>query len=410
MSAHAELARILGVGEAMLRRLDEVMSTATGRSGVFEKVAAENETAAGRILGALGVGGRDLSVLRVALREAILKHEQELLAFLNKMPGGNEFERATELSKRIAKPGRGFFLKRDRGAAILEARPPEHLLSFLGYRNVPELLAERDVAEVFSALRFLETEAWMHETFEKAYGAFTAADFEERNVEVKVLGPEWRAVAEQFVAKKHHNVSHLKEFGVIFLNPIREDVGGKFLRDFALLLHYFHEITFYSNLFRAYSVGPDFASKLKMLLRGDVPSGQDIREGEWLIVQRYLFKEDPKDARLFLPRVNPESLHWARAERDLTTFRPNGAAWGLSLWHNSDWAAALFGGTPELVSFDLEDNAMTVASFLEGSGEVLAYHEREALWSRLFFEYAGGERAGETLIEEYFEQGIVRFT
>ena len=68
----------------------------------------------------------------------------------------------------------------------------------------------------------MESDEWMHETFEVAYSGFTAADFEERPIEIKVLGKEWHEVAKQFVAKKHHNVSHLKEFGVIFLNPIQE--------------------------------------------------------------------------------------------------------------------------------------------------------------------------------------------
>ena len=56
------------------------------------------------------------------------------------------------------------------------------------------------------------------------------------------------------------------------------DVPGKFLRDFALLLHYFHEIEFYSKLFKKYSAEENFAEKFKSLLRGDVKETMDIKE------------------------------------------------------------------------------------------------------------------------------------
>lgn len=261
--------------------------------------------------------------------------------------------------------------------------------------------------ESFSALRFVESDEWMHKTFEEAYGNFTANDFEERDIEVTVLGPEWHEIAKKFVAKKHHNVSHLKEFGVIFINPIKEDVPGKLLRDFALLLHYIHEIEFYSKLFKKHAKEKNFPERLKSLLRGDVKDVKNLQEGEWLIVQRYLFKENPADPRLFLPRVNPESMHWARGERDLVEFAASTDALDLEMWKDLDWVAGLFNGA--IVSFDMEDNAMSAASFGEGKKEFLTYHQREALWTKMFSEYAGGEGEMEQLLVEHFEKGIIRF-
>ena len=253
-------------------------------------------------------------------------------------------------------------------------------------------------------------DAWMHETFEKAYSGFTAADFEEREIEIKVLGPTWKEIAQKFVAKKHHNVSHLKEFGVIFINPIKENVPGKFLRDFALILHYFHEIDFYSRLFRKYSSGLDFSSKLKMLLRGDVPEIYKAEDGEWLIVQRYLAKENPQDPRLFLPRVNPESLHWLRGERDLTLFNVKDAKLDLRIWNNLDWVGGIFqDGAEDIVSFDLEDNAMSLVSFMEGKEVFFNYHQREAMWTKIFMEYVGGEKKMEKLLVDNFETGVIKF-
>ena len=90
----------------------------------------------------------------------------------------------------------------------------------------------------------------MHEFFEKAYGNLTADDFEEREVMLKILEPQWLDVAEKFLEKKYHNVSHLKEFGVIFVIPLKIDMPGETLRLFTLILHYLNEVPFYSKLFQ----------------------------------------------------------------------------------------------------------------------------------------------------------------
>ncbi len=420
MDAPEYLGKILGVLPQTLESLDRAMAKRTGREGVLVKVAEENEERIAATLKILDLENNSAEAIREALKNALLIHERQLLDFLKTDGGGSEFDRAAILAKKIAKSERGFFLKRSFAEEIFKKRTPENLLRYLGYGGVPELLAKHDVLEAFSALRFVESDQWMHETFDAAYGGFTAGDFEERDIEVKVLGPEWHEIAQKFVAKKHHNVSHLKEFGVIFINPIKEDVAGKFLRDFALLLHYFHEIEFYSKLFRKYANAPDFASKLKALLRGDVQKKNEVGEGEWLIVQRYLFKENPADPRLLLPRVNPESLHWLRGERDLAFSGGVGEKFNLKLWHNLDWVGEIFFGFPSqvsqsetwegnVVSFDLEDNAMSVVSFAEGKDELFNYHQREAMWTKIFMEYVGGEEAMEELLIENFSKGVVLF-
>ncbi|MBI5732769.1 hypothetical protein HY967_02290, partial [Candidatus Jorgensenbacteria bacterium] len=313
MTKFGKLAHIFGVEEDFIVALDRAMAKATSRRGVAEYLVDSIEETITRTLGKLGINsdcGAD--EVREVLREAIFTHEHQFLDFLNGVQGATEFEKAMNLARKIAKVGNGFFLKKDRAQKILEERPPMNLIKFFGYSNVQELLKKQDITESFSALRFIESNEWMHETFDKVYSNFTVHDFEERPIELRVLGSEWLEVSKKFVAKKHHNVSHLKEFGVIFLNPIREDMPGKFLRDFALLLHYFHEIEFYAKLFRRYSQDEDFAVKFKSFLRGDVQERNVVSEGEWLIVQRYLWKENPDDLRLKLPRVNPESMHWAR--------------------------------------------------------------------------------------------------
>lgn len=404
--ASEKLSSLLGVPAEQLHWIFEEASKRTGKNGALD-LANAIEASTNHALLKLNVTGRLYESVSSALEQAISMHAEEMRTLAEKMPGENEFERAASLAREIIKVPKGFFLKRDRAASILKARPAENVLKYLNIPTVEELLSRHDVAEIMSVLRFMETDEWMHETFEIAYSTFTPQDFEERDIEIRVLGPVWQPVAAEFVKKKHHNVSHLKELGVIFVNPIREDLAVKFLRDFALLFHYVHEVDFYSQLFRRYAASQDFSTHLKSLLRGDVPEKSEAAPGEWLIVQRYLAKINPTDPRLFLPHLNPESLHWHKAERDLASYALAHNL-GLGLWRDMDWVGWL-APNRRLISFDLEDVAMSAVDAGEGGHhEFLTYHEREALWTELFSRYVGGEENMEKLLMDNFEKGSIQ--
>lgn len=404
-----QLARLLGVPATLVATLERDMGKRLGDTRACETLVRENrERIAGALveLDAVGLPSRDVEE---RLRARVLRGERDLLASLGTPGEGDIFTRAAALARRIARVPNGFFLKREFASRILHERPPEHVLTFMNIRDIDELLARFDVLEVFAALRFTETDEWMHETFRTAYASLTPGDFEERGTEVHVLAPAWKDAATKFVAHKHHNVSHLKEFGVIFINPIAEGTPGAFIRDFALLFHYFHEIDFYSKLFRRATKRKDFADRLASLLRGDVPDVASVNPGEWLIVQRYLAKDNPHDARLLVPHVNPESLHWRRAERDLATFSGPGFPDSFGFWKNMDWVGERFSGSDTLVSFDLEDNAMSLVSVGTGTPVSFNYHQKEALWTQLFSMYAGGEERMEELLIENLDRGVVQF-
>lgn len=405
------VATLLGISAEDLQKLDAAMVVRTGRVGVIPRIAEARTDLVEKTLTRLGVRDNG-SVTEVtnALRATLVAHENKLIAHIAGMPGTTQFEQTIQFVVSIPAPQRGYFLKWDRAKTILNNRPPENTMALLGYASVDELLSHEHIADVMSALRFTETDEWMHQTFALAYHNFTADDFEERPIEFRVLGDRWIEAGKKFAAKKHHNVSHLKEFGVIFLNPIAEHIPGKTVRDCALLLHYSHEIAFYAALFRRYAAEPDFAKKLQSLLRGDVLPSPTLKNGAWLIVQRYLAKIDPSDVRLRLPHVDPEAMHWARAERDFARVT-SGQELPFALWENLDWVADVLHDDAygeRVVSFDLEDNAMSLVSFTEGAGELFTYHEREALWTKLFSEYVGGEDVMEKLLIDNFENGIVR--
>ena len=412
MTPTETLAALLKITAEELEKIDAVAGERTGRKDTIQEIVEANQQAISAARNVLGLDHEPPAATSRSLQKGVLEHEKELLTFMGEhVAGADTFARAVTMAREVSKIDGGFFLKKSYGQDILRKRPPQHLLEFFKYATVDELLEKHDITEIFSALRFMESTEWMHETFDAAYSSFTAADFEERPIEIKVLGPEWKEVAAQFVAKKHHNVSHLKEFGVIFLNPIAEDAPGKFLRDFALLFHYSHEIDFYSKLFRGYAVLPDFADHLKSLLRGDIKEVSSVAPGEWLVVQRYLYKENPADPRLFLPHLNPESLHWARAEQDLAAFGAKHNL-GIRMWGGLDWVGELEPASGEIVSYDMEDTLMSaVAVSTEGSREKpLNYHQHEALWTKLFMEYAGGEEAMEQFLMKHFTEGVLQLS
>jgi len=424
-AAHEILAKSLRTKPEVLEKLESEMQK-KGFPPVLASIEQKNEQLITRTLEGLGVKSKTAGEVREALFEQVLIHEKELYKYIGVSPAdfsasdkslrqgsgqaGDAFEKIAQTARKMATEDKGYFLKKENAKEILRKRPPEQTMRYLGYNNVEEMLTHEDIGDLFSALRFTETNEWMHKTFDEAYRKFTPNDFEERKIELRVLGSQWKEIAEKYVAKKHHNVSHLKEFGIIFLNPIAETEGGKFLRDFALLLHYFHEIAFYSKLFRRYAEGPDFSTHFISALRGDVSEPETPRASEWLITQRYLWKENPEDPRLSTPHVNPESKHWRKAQEDIVAFgeskRESGLEFWNDLWAVGGWFDKKIGGR-EYISFELEDNAMGAASKSDGENQTFSYHQHEALWNKIFSEYVGGYDKLDQYILENMEKGKI---
>ena len=407
-AAHEKLARILRVQPEALLNLEEKMEAVTDKKGIMEKISAENDILIKRTLEELGLPEAGLKAGEIydALIARIEHMDKDLYNFLDrpvlsKVSGicGKLCETALFLNK----PKAGFFIKKEKAVEILEKFPPNNLLNHFGYKTSRELVEKEGFSSVVSALRFAQDSKWMHEFFDKAYGNLTPSDFEEREVELKVLETKWLDVVEKFLEKKYHNVSHLKEFGVIFVIPLEINTKGETLRMFTLILHYLNEVPFYSKLFKKFSSEADFSAKLKSLLRGDVPEGPVPKNG-FRIVQRYLAKDDKNDPRLFEPHINPEAEHWYKAEGDLAKLGSLSGAEGhtFGYWQGLDFVGDFFGG--ELVSFDLVDLIMSLVK----KGEVkYLYHQQEALWNKIFIEYLGREKVNE-LIEENIIEGFIK--
>lgn len=455
--AHNKLARILRTQPEVLLSLEMTLNRLTGKSGIIDKIWEENNLLVNRTLEELGLNSQecDAGAVYDILVKRLTRMDEHLFNFLDrpdlsKMSAvcGKLCDVALGLSKGTAgnSPsvglGRlsttGFFIKKEKAIEMLEAFPPHNLLEHFGYKGAVELVEKQGLESVFSALRFSQDQQWMHDFFDKAYGELKAEDFEEREVVLKILEPQWLDVAEKFLEKKYHNVSHLKELGIIFIVPLKIDTPGETLRLFTLLLHYLNEVPFYSGLFRKFSTKPDFAVNLKSLLRGDVPDGLVPGAGDAdsglsvRIVQRYLAKDDQNDFRLIEPHINPEAEHWYKAEGDLGKLTPlvEGGGNAFGYWQGLDFVGDFFPSfakastfaedsadksagehdgasgqaTETLVSFDLIDLVMSLVK----KGEIkYLYHQQEALWNKIFIEYFGRDKINE-LVEENIIDGFIK--
>ena len=369
MNEHiVKIAKILRTDSAVLEKTIEAMERITGKRGIIEEILSENEASIKRALSRLGVTERRAESIAAALEEALRRNDEALYKVLGEPdlwdPARSKIliEKARQA---VGGEARGFFLKKEKARDMLIKTPPPAIIRGLGYASAQELLEEEQLEEIFAALRFIETREWMNEVFIKQYSELTPEDFEERPIKTFVLQQKWLSLAEKFLEKKYHNVSHLKELGVVFIIPIKLDTTGETLRLFSLILHYLYEVPFYSKLIVKYSSDPaSFSGKVSSLIRGDVGnSSPDFSDGfiRWLIVQRYLSKDDENDKRLFIPHVNPEAIHWRKAQKTLVQFAANEPRLDLTVFNDGDFVGDFFPSKKIgelLVSFDLVDNVM----------------------------------------------------
>ncbi|MEK9158078.1 MAG: hypothetical protein AAB638_02760 [Patescibacteria group bacterium] len=410
-----KLSKILGTTPEELSLVDEKMSKLSGKTGVLDSVAQSNQHLVDKALMDLDLS-RESSAEEVydALTQKLIDIDKNLFELLGKpdlSKLSTDAGKVRDVALSIFTPPKGLFIKKEKVVELLEKQPPQSLLEHFGYQNVSELIEKEGFASVVSALRFTQSTEWMHQFFDTAYEGLKPEDFEERDVEIKILDSKWLEIAQKFIGKKFHNVSHLKEFGIIFISPDPIDMPGETLRMFVLLLHYLHEVPFYSGLFRKFLNDSDFVAKLQSLLRGDVPEGPTPKEGNsWRIVQRYLAKDDPADFRLHEHHVDPEAEHWYRVAQNfskLAEVMGDNVKFNISYWtglnHVGDFFPSASSGQAVLVSFDVVDLIMSLVK----RGEVkYLYHQQEAMWNYIFSEYVGRDTMN-TLTEENIIKGFI---
>lgn len=414
MTSIQKIAQLLRAPENVLADLFTKMEKITGKSGVAEKIYKENEAMIAQKLQELGIEKDKADAPKVEAQILIKTQEADkaFFEFLGKPDFSSQAgcQTLVELARKIKSgPAKGFFIKEEKLKSFLYLNPPKNILEVLGYKTIAEALAQEDIYEIFAALRFVENERWLNEVFFRPYNDLVAENFEEREIKIRVLSAKWEDIGQKFVGKKLHNVSHLKEVGMIFLIPTRKaSFPGQTLEIFSLILHYLHEIDFYCRLFKKYSMAPDFGINLVKLVSGQVLNSPMSQAGvNWRIIQRYLAKIDPQDPRLFEPHVNPETVHWFKAEKEIDDLAIKNPQIKIDFWRGmDDFSGEVFPAGKrgeEIVSFDLLDNLISLTH--GGLGKYL-YHQQEALWNKIFIEFMGEEKLEEMLVEN-IEKGII---
>jgi len=446
-----ELAKLLGTTKEKLESLSDEMAEFTGKKGVpeqlEEKIKAERQEAL-KQLGLNGSSSRKEVLAALSQRVELLEEEAKKVLGEPAMQDHDYIKKLFNRAVAISKPKKGFFLKEEKAKELFRQNPPKNILAQLKYNSAEELLEKEDLFEVFSALRFLEDRKWQNEVFFAPFTKLTPEDFEERPIVMRVLDPnKWGSEARNFTKKKFHNTTHLKELGVVIVIPV-DYTEGALTRMFSMMFHYLNEVSFYAKYFRMIAEDPGtFSGKFVSALRGDVRESAPDLENivSWVIMQRYLAKENPTDPRLMVPHISPEALHWARASANLAALsaeEPGGspaealAKGGLSFWKGKSYLCGFTPESDQLVSFNFEDNVFSLASTPSeafGEGGQYIYHVREALWNRFFTEWfsadlsakalatveggsteasregGDGEKVLETLMVEDFGQGFVGF-
>ncbi len=409
-----KIARLLRAPAETLAEVFAKMEKLTGQTGVADKIFQENQAIITQKLGELGIpeDKADAALVEAEILKKTKTADEAFFEFLGQPDFSSQAgcQKLAELTRQVKNgPVKGFFIKEEKLKNFLFLNPPKNILNALGYKNVAEALAKEDLYELFAALRFVESERWLNEIFFRPYNDLIADNFEEREIKIQVLSPKWEVIGKKFVGKKLHNISHLKEVGMVFLIPIKkENFSGQTLEIFSLVLHYLHEIDFYCRLFKKYAAAPNFGSNLVKLVSGQVLTSLLPKEGvNWRVIQRYLAKTDPQDPRLFEPHVNPETVHWLEAEKEMDDLAVKNPQLKLDFWRGiDDFAGEIFPAGKrgeEIVSFDLLDNLISLTH--GGLGKYL-YHQQEALWNKIFIEFVGEEKLEEMLVEN-IEKGVI---
>jgi hypothetical protein len=416
MLSYQKIAQILRTDKDNIRLIGEQLSAITGKKNVIDKIAQENEAMIENRLNIVGLNKNSgAKEIYDALIHKVKIDDEKLYKALNspKATVSKDWQRVLESAQNVAQNPSGFFLKKEKALELLKAQPPFKILQILNYKNIEEMLSKEDILEIFCALRFVEESEWLNNAFFKQYEKLSPSDFEQRKIEIRAMPERWANIAYDFVKHKRHNISHLKELGVIYVIPLSLEIFGEVLRNFSLILHYLNEIPFYSDLFMRFAADEkSFAPNVISLLKGDVLDEHlpVSRGSRWMIIQRYLAKDDENDWRLFEPHLNPEALHWERAEKMLTRAGDlfDGFSQELSFWQGLNWVGDYFksdAGIDVLVSFNLVDTTM----FLVKEKEMIKYlyHHQEALWNKIFVDYFSEaemeKKIKENIIKGWFE-------
>lgn len=363
----------------------------TGRKSVDVKLTAELiEKTHGAIRG-LGLDSNDTTdrELYHALDLKVKEHNEHLAKALGSSEDAPVKELVPKLVEAVLQSDinrRCWVLKKSVAKNLLREMPPKGMMKHLGYRSLESMLKNENFSEIYTALRFSESPEWLNKYNELFTKRVLPSDFESRNIEIVIMDHgKWVDLAEKFVKKKLHNVTHTKELGVIVVVPMKQThIRGLTLKTLPLLLHYVNEIRLYSAFFKLKSTQAHFGKIITDTLIADTGTGATISKFNihWRVIQRYFGKIHETPPEIFQPHVQPEDLHWRKAEETLYKLDPE-----LKYWQDMDYVG-IVGSDGNPVTFNLMDVAIGYSNNQSFASRNF-YHFRESLWNEIFIRYMG---------------------
>jgi hypothetical protein len=396
------IGRFLQAKEPLFDHALHQLELETHQKAVDVKLAAEiTEKAADRTKRM----GLDLRATGAQLYSALLDQAKLHDEHIARAIGGKDPTDLREMIPLIVRaaenaplPKEGWFLKEQKAREMLRKTPPMAIMDRLGYHLVSRLLEQEDVYELFLALRFAEDPDWLN-GFDRQYLDLSSDDFEQRTIRVvPFAASKWGDIAEHFILKKRHNITHSKEMGAIAVMPMTEThMNGIALKVMPLLFHYYNEIRLYSSFFKLMQKKKNFGAIVSDTLIAD-PAHVKLTDNahiHWRVIQRYFGKLTTEHhPEIFEPHLQPEDLHWRRAEEVLYDIDPE-----LEFWRGLDYVALDKGPTHDVVTFNLMDIALSYSNGISYEDRYL-YHFRESLWNEVFARYFGEKVLEEQLLEK----------
>jgi hypothetical protein len=404
-NATEELAELLEAKQPLFRKTVADLEKISGKNNVVKSLKEEIDTKFNKFgkdvlnLDVDSTGGEDIYK---ALMFYIWKQNDLVLTkYLGLKTNASLDEvlsACIKLVNTMKLPRKVFRLKGKKAKELLIDNPPKEIMKLLGYTDVKEMLSKERLEEVYGALRFAEGEQWL-ENFNKQYKNLRPEDFQEGIIDIVKMPLKWAPLTEKFIEKKKHNITHLKELGVILVLETEDEEfrHGLVLKALPLIVHYFYEVHLYSAFFRlkAKTINKgDFGKLLMETIIADPKTDLKIA-GEhihWRVIQRYFGKLDDarKHPEIFEPHLQPEDLHWDMAEKALAKYIPE-----LKVWEDLDYVAVEKDGLP--LSLNLMDLTLSFAN-KNRYKEHLFYHFRESLWNEIFARYMSREVLEEELL------------
>lgn len=396
------LSRLLNADEPLFSLALKQLETAAGNPSTDVRLMSEIIQVSRHKIVQLGLDAHDTmgEELYYALLHKVRIHDEHLAKHI----GVKDLDNTAKLTPLIKKvlenaklPRSTWVLKKSVAKRLLHQTPPEKIMKHLGYSSVESMTKRENLAEIYSALRFAETPAWL-KRFNKRYKSLQPSDFENRDIEVVVLDQaRWGELTQNYVAHKRYAVTHLKELGVLALLPAaKEQVIGYTIATLPIALHYINEMRSYSAFFKLQQVRPDFGKVIVDTLNDDQPAKSEMAGSKvhWRVVQRHYGRAEHAGEHpdIFQPHIQPEDLYWRKAEAQLYAIDPE-----LKFWDGLDYVGVSLNEGP--ISFNLMDVSMNYYLAIPYQERIVS-HMRASLWNELYTRYLGEKALSQQVLSQ----------